>query len=151
MICSVRMTGISPDHVRQEVRKFWNSLTRKAKADVEEMYLPAAMVFSSTVPRTEPARLTITRRARQFFAPKSTMHVDLGAIDVQLAGNIAIASYSFSFQGTQVRTDGSSIHHEIPAGRGTHVFQFDERGNLRILHEHLSSGEIAKGDSSVEI
>jgi ketosteroid isomerase-like protein len=145
------MPDILPNEVRAEVQKFWNALARKAKDEIEEMYFPAAIVFSSTIPRTEPARLTVTRRARQFFAPKSTMQVDLGAIDVQLAGNIAIASYSFSFQGTQVKTDGSSVNHEIPAGRGTHVFQFDESGTLRILHEHVSSGEIAKGESSVEI
>jgi ketosteroid isomerase-like protein len=145
------MPNISPDQVRAEVKKFWNALVRKSKEDVEEMYFPAATVFSSTVPRTEPARLTVTRRARQFFASKSTMNVDVGAIDVQLAGTLAIASYNFSFQGTQVKTDGSSVNHEIPAGRGTHVFQLDESGKLRILHEHFSSGEIAKGENSVEI
>ena len=48
------MPNISPDQVRAEVKKFWNALVRKSKEDVEEMYFPAATVFSSTVPRTEP-------------------------------------------------------------------------------------------------
>jgi ketosteroid isomerase-like protein len=145
------MQKISPEQVRTEVQKFWNALTRKSKDEIERMYFPDAIVFSSTISRTEPARLTVMRRVRQFFGPKSTLHVDLGTIDVQLEGTTAIASYSFNFQGSQVKADGSSVNHEIPAGRGTQVFQFDESGTLRILHEHFSSCEPAKGDSSLEI
>src|ERR1700694_25610 len=141
--------NISPEQVRAEVQKFWNALTRKSKDEIEQMYFPAALVFSSMVPRTEPARLTVMRRVRQFFGPKSTLHADVGAIDVQLEGDTAFASYSFNFQGTQVKADGSSVNHEIPVGRGTQVFQFDENGKLRILHEHFSSGEPAKGESSL--
>ncbi|HLJ30755.1 MAG TPA: hypothetical protein VKY85_28885 [Candidatus Angelobacter sp.] len=115
------------------------------------MYFPNATVFASTVPRSELARLTVTRRVRQFFGPRSTTQTELGPIDVQIIGNIAIASYSYSFRGTEVKSDGVSVQHEIPSGRATHIFQLDDNGKLRILHEHLSSGEPPKANTTVEI
>ncbi len=115
------------------------------------MYFPHATVFASTVPRTESARLTIMRRARQFFAPKSSVRTDVGPVEVQLIGDIAIASYSYSFYGTEVKSDGALVDHDVPSGRATHIFQLDEHGKLRILHEHLSSCEPAKAGATVEI
>jgi ketosteroid isomerase-like protein len=144
------MPNIMPDQVRAEVHRFWNAFTGKSKNEFEEMYLPSATVFSSTVPRSESARLTVARRVRQFFGPKSTIQTDVGDIDVQLVSNIAIASYAFRFQGTQVKSDGSAVTHEIPVGRGTQVFKLDDGGQLRILHEHFSSGEPSK-EATVEI
>ena len=145
------MQKISPDQVRSEVHRFWNSFSRKSKEEFEEMYLPAATVFASTVPRTELARLTVTRRERQFFGPKSSVQVELGPIDVQVLGNIAVASYTYNFHGIEVKSDGSSVEHDIPVGRATHIFQLDDKGRLRVLHEHVSSGEPAKAESTVEI
>ena len=115
------------------------------------MYFPNATVFASNVPRTELVRLTVTRRVRQFFGPKSTAKIDLGAIDVQMIDNIAVASYSYSFRGTEVKSDGAPVDHEIPSGRATHIFQLDDSGKLRILHEHLSSCEPAKAGTTLEI
>jgi ketosteroid isomerase-like protein len=145
------MQPISPDQVRTEVRRFWDTFKRKSQADFESMYLPDATVFASTVPRSEPARLTVARRMRQFFGPKSKIEIDLGSIDVQLIDNIAIASYSYSFRGAEVRNDGTSVDHEVPAGRGTQIFQLDGQNKLRILHEHFSSCEAPKADTTVEI
>lgn len=142
---------LSADQVRDEAHKFWNAFTRKSAEDLAASYFPNATVFASTVPRTEPARLTVTRRVRQFFGPKSAAQVELGSIDVQLVGNIAVASYSYNFRGTEVKGDGASVDHAIPVGRATHIFQFDDSGKLRILHEHLSSGEPPKADATVEI
>lgn len=146
------MPSIAPDQVRAEVHRFWKAFKSKSKVEFEQMYFPSATVFSSTVPRSESARLTIARRVRQFFDSKSTIQMDLGDIDVQLVSNIAIASYTFRFQGTHFKSsDGSAVEHQIPCGRGTHVFKLDEGGQLRILHEHFSSGEPSKAESTVEI
>jgi ketosteroid isomerase-like protein len=146
------MTSIAPDQVRAKVSGFWKAFRNKSRVEFEEMYLPSATVFSSTVPRSESARLTIARRLRQFFDPKATIQMDVGDIDVQLVGNIAIASYSFRFRGTHFKSsDGSAVDHQIPCGRGTHVFKLDDRGQLRILHEHFSSGEPSKPESTVEL
>jgi hypothetical protein len=145
------MQPISADQVRSAVGRFWDTFKRKSQADFETMYLPSATVFASTVPRSELARLTIARRMRQFFGPKSKIEIDLGPIDVQLIDNIAIASYSYSFRGVEVRNDGTSVDHEVPSGRGTQIFQLDGQSKLRILHEHFSSGEAPKADTTVEI
>jgi ketosteroid isomerase-like protein len=145
------MPAISPDQVRAEVQRFWNSFIKKLAAEFEAMYFPNAAIFASTVPRTELARLTVTRRVRQFFGPKSAAQVEIGPIDVQLIGNIAVASYSYKFRGTEVKNDGNAVEHEIPTGRATQIFQLDDAGKLRILHEHLSSGEPPKADTTVEI
>lgn len=145
------MSSITPEQVRTEVQKFWNAFARKSQVEFEAMYFPNATVFASTVPRTELARLTITRRIRQFFGPKASARIDLGSVDVQLIDNIAIASYSYVFRGAEVKSDGTSIDHEIPSGRATQIFQPDEHGKLRILHEHLSSCELPKGDATLEI
>jgi hypothetical protein len=36
---------------------------------------------------------------------------------------------------------GKRYRAEVPSGRATQVFQRDEKGVLRILHEHMSSAE----------
>jgi hypothetical protein len=145
------MQPISADQVRSEVRRFWDIFKRKSQTEFEGMYFPNATVFTSTVSRSELAPLTIARRMRQFFGPKSKIEIELGSIDVQLIDNIAVASYSYSFRGTEVRENGTSVGHEVPSGRGTQIFQLDGRNSLRILHEHFSSGEAPKADTTVEI
>lgn len=145
------MQVISADQVRSEVRRFWEIFKRKSPAEFDSMYSPDATVFASTVPRSEPARLTVARRMRQFFGPKSKIEIEIGSIDVQLIDNIAVASYNYSFRGAEVRNDGTSVDHEVPSGRATQIFQLDGQGNLRILHEHFSSGETPKAHTTVEI
>jgi ketosteroid isomerase-like protein len=151
-ILPYKMQSILPDQVRSEVDRFWKAFRNKSKAEFEEMYLPSATVFSSIVPRSESARLTVARRVRQFFDPKATIQMDLGDIDVQLVNNVAIASYPFRFKGTHFKSrDGNPVEHQIPFGRGTQVFKLNDAGQLRILHEHFSSSETAKAGTTVEI
>ena len=63
------MERISPEEVRAEVSRFWNVFSSKSKEKFDEMYFPAATVFSSTARHTEPGRLMVARRLRQFFGP----------------------------------------------------------------------------------
>ena len=66
----------------------------------------------------------------------------LGFIDVQLLGpDVAVTSYPLSFSTTRNMPNGRRYRAEIPYLRATHVFVSDADGQLRIIHEHLSSAE----------
>jgi len=136
------MRDISADEIRAEVRKFWDSFSRKSKTRFGEMYLPSATVFAIDARRMELARLMLVRRERELFGPASLVVAKLGSIDVQLLGaNLAVASYPFHFSITRALPGDKSYQAEIPSGRATQVFQRDEEGVLRIIHEHMSSAE----------
>jgi ketosteroid isomerase-like protein len=136
------MSNISTDEIRAEVKKFWDFFSRKSKSQFEEMYLPSATVFAADARRIEPARLMLVRRERELFGPASLVAAKLGSIDVQpLGADLAIASYPFHFSITRTLASGKRHQVEVPSGRATQVFQRDEKGVLRIIHEHMSSAE----------
>jgi ketosteroid isomerase-like protein len=134
------MERISPEEVRAEVARFWTVFSRKSKVEFEEMYFPSATVFSSSAEHTEPGRLMVARRLRQFFDPAISLRAEIGSIGVQLVGtNLAIATYIYRFRSTKIERDGTQVNRETPFGRATQIFQRDESGVLRIIHEHMSS------------
>jgi len=136
------MSNISSDDVRAEVKKFWDFLSRKLKSQFAEMYLSSATVFAADARRMEPARLMLVRRERELLGPASFVAAKLGSIDVQpLGADLAIASYPFHLSITRTRSSGKRYQSEVPSGRATQVFQRDEKGVLRIIHEHMSSAE----------
>jgi len=136
------MSNISSDDVRAEVKKFWDFLSRKLKSQFAEMYLSSATVFAADARRMEPARLMLVRRERELLGPASSVAAKLGTIDVQhLGADLAIASYPFHLSITRTRSNGKRYQSEVPSGRVTQVFQRDEKGVLRIIHEHMSSAE----------
>jgi len=106
------------------------------------MYVPSATVFAADARRMEPARLMLVRRERELFGPASFVAAKLGTIDVQpLGADLAIASYPFHFSITRTLASGKRYHVEVPTGRATQVFQRDDKGILRIIHEHMSPAE----------
>ncbi len=122
------------------VRRFWTIFGGKTKDAFAGMYFPEASVFSSTASRTEPGRLMVARRMRKFFDLPVSFNTNLGAIEVQIVGDrTAIATYVYAFQATEKNRDGSRTRRTTPFARATQVFQRDEHGALRIIHEHLSS------------
>ena len=136
------MSNISSDDVRAEVQKFWDFLSRKLKSQFAEMYLSSATVFAADARRMEPARLMLVRRDRELLGPASFVAAKIGSIDVQpLGADLAIASYPFHLSITRTRASGKRYQSEVPSGRATQVFQRDEKGVLRIIHEHMSSAE----------
>jgi hypothetical protein len=136
------MSNISSDDVRAEVKKFWDFLSRKLKSQFAEMYLSSATVFAADARRMELARLMLVRRERELLGPASSVAAKLGPIDVQpLGADLAIASYPFHLSITRTRASGKRYQSEVPSGRATQVFQRDEKGVLRIIHEHMSSAE----------
>ncbi|MFZ0582566.1 MAG: hypothetical protein WAN72_07205 [Candidatus Acidiferrales bacterium] len=136
------MSNISSDDVRDEVKQFWDFLSRKLKSQFAEMYLSSATVFAADARRMEPARLMLVRRERELLGPASFVAAKLGSIDVQpLGADLAIASYPFHMTITRTHASGKRYQSEVPCGRATQVFQRDEKGVLRIIHEHMSSAE----------
>ena len=133
---------IVPDEIRAEVRKFWEFFSRKSKTQFAEMYLPSATVFAADARRMELARLMLIRRGRELFGPASSVAARLGPIDVQLLrADLAIASYPFHFWITRTFANGKRNQAEVPWSRATQVFQRDDKGILRIIHEHMSTGK----------
>jgi ketosteroid isomerase-like protein len=141
VLCPI-MSNISSDDVRAEVKKFWDFLSRKLKSQFAEMYLSSATVFAADARRMESARLMLVRRERELLGPASFVAAKLGSIDVQpLGADLAVASYPFHLSITRTRASGKRYQSEVPRGRATQVFQRDEKGVLRIIHEHMSSAE----------
>lgn len=133
------MAKLSPNDVRAEIRKFWDILSGKSSAKLEEMYSTSALVFTGKARRTESGKLAAVRRARQLPAASSS-HVEIGAIEVQISGDsAAIAAYTYSFRTVRTKPDGTKVQVDTPFGRATQVFQRSEDGVLRIVHEHLSA------------
>jgi len=142
---------ISSAEVRAEVQKFWNILCGRSKERLEDLYSPSAIVFTGKAKRSERGALTAVRRMRQFVGADSTASAELDPIEVQIAGpDVAIASYTYRFHSSKTGKDGSREQRNTLYGRSTQIFQRDDRGALRIVHEHLSSAappavEKAKG------
>lgn len=142
---------ISPDEVRAEVQRFWSILSGKSTVKLEDLYSPSAIVFTGKSRGSETGKLTAIRRMRQFVGADSVSSAEIDPIEVQIAGpDVAIASYTYRFHSSKTHKDGSRERRNTLFGRSTQIFQRDDRGTLRIVHEHLSSAappavENAKG------
>lgn len=136
-----RVAKITPEQVREAVKRFWSIMSSKRADQLAEVYAHESTVFSSTGARPEPGRLAAARRQREYFQPLTTVTTSLGMIEVALLGDsAAVASYTFQFHASRVATAKGGVAEEIiEHGRGTQVFQLDADGNLHIVAEHLSS------------
>ena len=132
---------ITAEQIRAEVKRFWTIMSGKRADQLAEIYAHEATVFSSSGSRSEPGRLAAARRQREYFQPLTTVTTTLGLIEVVLLGeSAAVASYTFQFHASKVASAvGGVVEEIIEHGRGTQVFVLDPDGNLRIVHEHLSS------------
>jgi ketosteroid isomerase-like protein len=131
---------ISPDEIRAEVQKFWSILSGKSKDKLEDLYSPTAIVFTGKAKQSERGPLAAIRRMRQSSGPDSTSTAELDPIEVQIAGpDVAVASYTYRFHSTKTNKDGSRTARNTLYGRSTQIFQRNDRGALKIVHEHLSS------------
>jgi len=134
------MENLSPEDVRRGVRRFWDIFSGKLTDKIEAMYSPTAIAFSGRAKRSEPAKLIAVRRSRRLQGSVSSSTVDEGSIDVQIVGaNVALAAYTYTYRADRVRADGTKVQLETLFGRATQIFQRDDSGVLRIVHEHLSA------------
>ena len=132
------MPDLSPETVRSEVARFWNAFSTKNVELLEDFYAHESVGFGSSSTRSEPGRLSATRRQREYFGSSSPIRAQISQIDVVMIGeSAAVASYSFEFHATRSTATGKS-EENIRNGRATQVFAFDPDGRLRIFHEHFS-------------
>src|ERR1700686_1323304 len=120
------MPAISAEQVGAQVRTFWTASCNKSGHLLEQMYFPSAIVFGTSARRSEPAQLMLARTLRKFGNQQSTVSAELGPIDVQIADDIAIASYPYHFHLIKANRDGSRLDLDVPYSRATQVFQADK-------------------------
>ena len=137
---------LTAEQVKVEVQRFWATFVEKNADQLMDFYGPESSVFSSVTSRSEPGRLAAARRQREYFHKASVLRATPNMIDVVLIGeHAAVASYNFEFHATKVASSFSqSTEEDIRQGRATQVFQYDNDGKLRIVHEHLSSVDKGK-------
>ena len=138
---------ISDEQVRATVKDFWGTFVAKNTDRFSELYDPVATIWSSTAERVEPGRLAVVRRSREYFENRGDLYASVkDPIEVEVFGNIAVAAYTFEFYADKGGNGDFQVGKErIRRGRATQVFLRDDRGQLRIIHEHLS--QPAKGDN----
>ncbi len=134
------MTKLSPQTVVAVVARYWDAMMSKSSEVLEEYYAHESSVFSTSAVRTEPGRLAATRRAREYFGPRTSVRVTTNSLEVIPVGeSAAIATYTFQLHATRTEPlSGRTVEEEIRNGRATQVFALDPEDNLRIIHEHLS-------------
>src|SRR5260370_22423577 len=109
------MEAITAEQTRREVQEFWEAFTHQLKDRFQELYSPTATCFAADGRRSEPARLMWVRREREFFGPKSSVRVKLGAVSLQILGpNLGVASYPLHISIIRVLAAGSRRRLEVP-------------------------------------
>ena len=131
------MEQISSDKVRAEINRFWLILSGKSHDKLEDLYSADAIVFTGKAKRPEPAMMAIARRTRR--APSSGSTAEVGTLELQIAGGVAVASYTYKYQEARTGGDGAKSQRSTLYGRATQIFQMDTKGALKIVHEHLSA------------
>lgn len=128
------------EEVRAEVERFWNILSGKSGEKLEELYAPTALVFTGRAKRSESGRFAAVRRARQMSGSGASASSELDSIEVQVAApDVAIATYTYRFSSSRAGKAGGREQRTTLSGRSTQIFQRDEKGAWKIVHEHLSS------------
>lgn len=134
---------VTVTQVEEAVRRYWTVAAGKLTDALQSSYLDTASIFATGSRRLEPARLVTARRLREYMASGSRMSYELGAISVELlTKDSAVAAYSARWRADQIsrpsakgdKVSGENFTHL----RVTHVFQRQENGSLKIVHEHLS-------------
>jgi ketosteroid isomerase-like protein len=134
------MGSLSPDQVRAKIDTFWQIMCGKSNGRLEDFYSSAALLWTGKARKPEAASVALARRARQIAAPGAQAEAELGLMEIELpAPALAIASYTYKFHHTRPGEGGSLQQRHTLFGRATQIFELDESGALRIVHEHLSA------------
>jgi len=129
--------------VEDAVRRYWSAAASKLAAELQSFYLETASIFATMSKRLEPARLVTARRNREYMDSASRISYQLGVINVDLLTNeSAVAAYNTRWRAEQIlkpsakgeKTSTENFTHL----RVSHVFQRQDDGSLKIIHEHLS-------------
>lgn len=129
--------------VEEAVRRYWNVAASKLTGELQSFYLDTASIFATMSKRLEPARLVTARRNREYMDSATRMSCELGVINVDLlTRDSAVAAYNASWRADQIAKPsargGRLSAENFTHLRVTHVFQRQDDGSLKIIHEHLS-------------
>jgi len=138
---------ISPEMiVSKRPHAFGPSLRQKSPRDWKILRSPGRCIRVRRQ-KTEPGRLTVIRRKREYFNSQARFHHSLGTIDVRSLRRGAIAGYAFRVEAKNMAGSLGTLKDErISQGRATQVFMFGHDGILRIIHEHFSAAMLATLD-----
>lgn len=137
------VSPVTVAEVEDAVRRYWNVAASKLTKELQSCYLDTASIFATASKRLEPARLVTARRNREYMGIASRMSYELGAINVDLlTRDTAVAAYTARWRADQIAKPsargGKTSEENITHLRVTHVFQRQDNGSLKIIHEHLS-------------
>ena len=134
------MGSLSSDQVRAHIDKFWQIMCGKSNGKLEDLYSSAALLWTGKARKPETASVVLARRERQIATPGAHAEAELGLMEIELpAPSLAIASYTYKFHHTRPGEDGAVQERRTLFGRATQIFELDECGAPRIVHEHLSA------------
>jgi len=142
------MDTIAPEQVRHEVRKFWEIMSGKSADRLENLYSPSAILITGKARHPEAAILALARRTRLLGDAAQDANAEVGEIEIQVVGDVAVATYTYQFHTTKPTAEGGLKQQHTLFGRATQIFQLDPREGLKIVHEHLSSAANPKVDPS---
>jgi ketosteroid isomerase-like protein len=125
------------------VRNFWELFVAKKTEQWKGYYAEVALVFGSSSKRPEPSRLAVLRRQREYLASSAKMTIEIGRVEVDLLSrDCGVAAYLMRLDATNIAKQSASGQHvseeHLEGARVTQIFQRQEDGKLRIVHEHIS-------------
>ena len=140
------MSQLTKAEVESAVRKYWAVSTAKDAQQQQAFYATRALIFTSSSKKLEMAQLVSMHRQREYLAKETKFQATLSSIDVLPLGmNAAIAAYMLEFHVKNISTTGTVAklpEEHLTNARMTQVFEKNEDGQLKIVHEHIS---IAQG------
>ena len=136
------MPPLTTREVEAAVQKYWAVSAAKAAEQQQAFYASHAIVFTSSSRRSEPARLVSMQRQREYLAKSTRLRIQVADIQVvPIGANAAVAAYTLEFHAEQIPVAGSITkrpEEHLSNARVTHVFERNEEGELKIVHEHIS-------------
>lgn len=131
--------SLSVEQVKAEIGRYWKAFMDKDAATLGDFYAHESVGFGSSSRRSEPGRMAVIRRDREYFQNSGKIHATIEGVEVVLLGeSAAVASYTFRFQASRSDALGKVTEENIHDGRATQVFALDTDGRVRIFHEHFS-------------
>ena len=128
--------------VENFVQKYWAVAAAKDAEQQQVFYGNDAIVFTSTSKRAEPALLVSMQRRREYLSKDTKLRIHVAGIRVSAVGaDGAVAAYTLEFHAEKIPLHGAISkrpEEHLSNARVTQVLERNEKGELKIVHEHIS-------------
>jgi ketosteroid isomerase-like protein len=143
MVLAGSYSSLTKADVESAVRGYWRALSAKEAVQQQNFYNDHASIFATDSNRLERARIVLLRRQREYLSAATKTAVHVGEIEVELLGpHHAVAAYTIQLDAKHVArllsSGNSTAEEHLENARVTHIFQRQNDGALRIVHEHIS-------------